>query len=200
MNKVMIFDTDLNTDYYKRKILSKENKIIKKYSPTDFNGNITDGCTGLGYNSLTSRFYHFNVLKWWGTKSLRKIIKKNYQEYFQSNISPIYVQCWANVMRRGQQIKPHFHRSIELVKYYSSLSGNIVINVDEESYTFYENSPILNKNGRMVLFPSNVVHSTSLYNGKSERVTIAFDICNYKDWKENVFEVFDNYKSHWIKI
>ena len=197
MDKIMIFDTDLNTDYYKKKILSKEISIIKKYSPTNYYGEITDGSTGLGYESLTSRFSHFNVLEWWGTKKLKKIIKKNYQKYFESNISPIYVQCWANVMRKGQQIKPHSHRDDESTRYYSALSGNLVIDVDEESYTFYENTPIVNKIGRMVLFPSNITHHTSLYNGSSVRVTVAFDIRNYKDWKE---DVFDDVKSHWIKI
>jgi len=65
-NKVCVFETNLNTVYLKNKILHNEKKIIKKYPPTDYSGNVTDGQTGLGLDSLTSRFFHFNVLKWWG--------------------------------------------------------------------------------------------------------------------------------------
>jgi len=197
MNKILIFETDLNTNYYRKKILTNEYKIIKKYPPTDYGGGLSDGNTGLGYNSLTSRFYHFNVLNWWRTQDLKKIIKKYYQIYFDSKISPIYVQCWANVLRKGEKINPHSHRDVEDTNKYSALSGNLIVNIDEESYTFYEGNQILNKNGRMVLFPSSVTHWTSRYNGTSERISIAFDIINYKDWKENIF---DDAKSHWIKI
>ena len=62
-------------------ILKKEPEIIKKYPPTGFDGTVTDGNTGLGTNSTTSRFYHYNVLNWEGTDHLRHYIKLGYETY-----------------------------------------------------------------------------------------------------------------------
>ena len=48
----------INTENIAKIILQKEKEIIEKYSGDD------DGNTGLGADSLTARFKHFNVLKW----------------------------------------------------------------------------------------------------------------------------------------
>jgi hypothetical protein len=194
---ILVVDTNINTKYYKRKILKNEPKILKKYPPIGHNGVFTDGYTGLGENSLTSRFFHYNVLSWWGVNSLKREIKKNYFKFLNIKPQPIYVQCWSNVMRRGEQIKPHIHRVKEEVLFYSPVSGNLIIDVDQESYTYYDDKPILNLNARMVLFSSDILHYTSVYTGNSERISIAFDIRSYIDWKLNIP---NHKKSHWIKI
>ena len=67
----------------KNKILKNEPKIIKKYPPLGFYKELTDGDTGLGQNSLTSRFFQYNLLDWWGTTNLRKTIKKNYLDFYR---------------------------------------------------------------------------------------------------------------------
>ena len=64
--------TDIDCDALSNLILKKEPEIIQKYPPTGFNGEYTDGNTQLGFNSLTSRFYHFNVLSWDNTDILKK--------------------------------------------------------------------------------------------------------------------------------
>ena len=48
----------INTENIAKIVLEKEKEIIEKYSGDD------DGNTGLGADSLTARFKHFNVLKW----------------------------------------------------------------------------------------------------------------------------------------
>lgn len=196
MKKIGVFDTNLDTNFYKKKILNNEEKIIKKYPPTGWDKRNTDGGTGLGLNSLTARFYHFNVLNWFGTNSLRKCIKQTYELYTEQKHKCIYVQCWANVMRKGQKINPHYHREFDP---YAPIrvSGNLVIYSDTLTNTFYENNPVENVIGRMVLFPSNVVHWTDQYMGDEERITVAFDIKTYDDWK---IDVFDDAKPHWVKI
>jgi len=193
-NKVCVFETNLNTVYLKNKILHNEKKIIQKYPPTDYIGNITDGQTGLGLNSLTSRFFHFNVLKWWGTNSLKYWIKKSYNLYTQTENKSIYVQCWANVMRSGQQIKQHQHSH---TYHPYEVSGNLIISSDCSVSTYYNGQPVENQNGTITLFPSNLLHWTDQYVGNDMRVTVAFDIKNYDMWRESVL---NDAKQHWIKI
>ena len=194
--EIGIFPTNINTEYYRKKILKNEKKIINKYSPTGWNKTITDYNTGLGFNSLTSRAYHFNVLNWYGVRSLRKCIKKSFNCYTKENHQSIYVQCWANVLRKGEKILSHNHRDYENLPF-PRISGNLVIYSDTLTHTFYDGSPIENEIGRLVLFPSDVYHWTDTYLGNSERITIAFDIKTYSDWK---YDVFDDAKSHWVKL
>ena len=73
---VLILNSDVNLRRLTKQILKNETKIIKKYPPTNRIGTKTDGNTGLGYDSLTSRFFHFNVLSWFNTNQLRKEIRR----------------------------------------------------------------------------------------------------------------------------
>jgi len=192
MNRVSVFDTDLNSDHLRAKILKQESRIIKKFPPLGVDGNFFDGQTGLGKNSLTSRANHFNVLKWFGTGNLRKWIRKSYDIHTGSEGETIYVQCWANVLRKGQKINAHNHSDDPQI-----LSGNVVIFTDEKTNTYYEGTPIENVNGKLVIFPSTVFHWTDTYTGNNERITVAFDIMPTDRWENNVE---DCRKSHWVKL
>ena len=54
-------------------------------------------------------------MKWKEILFLKKLIKQNYNNYLNKiNLTPeknIYLQCWANVLRKGEQIKLHFEAS-----------------------------------------------------------------------------------------
>ena len=179
--------TDIDCDVLTNLILKKEPEIIKKYPPTGFDGEYTDGQTQLGSNSLTSRFYHFNVLGWWGTRSLRKWIRKGY-EIYNGVSGTLYVQCWANVMRKGEEIKSHNHSQNSNTL--DALSGHLCVQVDRFTSTYYQGNPISNENGVITFFPSSMYHWTDKYMGDSERITVAFDIIrDYPDARK-----------HWIKI
>jgi hypothetical protein len=199
----MIYDlkrykTNIDVLYFKNKILKNEKKIIQKYPAKSWD--LTedfDGATGLGYNSLTARSPHFNVLNWWGVSSLKKEIKKSYFDITKNKKQPLYVQCWANVMRNGEVIKYHRHRNYDASVKYGSISGNLFISCDVQTNTHYESFSIPNEPGVMTLFPSFVGHRTDKYVGNEERISIAFDIKTKEDWYE---DVYDGAKNHWIKI
>ena len=190
--KVICIPTDIDVGKLGKKILRNEPKVIKKYPAKNWNlSSDFDGNTGLGYNSLTSRSCHFNLLEWWGTGKIRKWIRKGYEEYNDIKDTPLYVQCWANVMRYGEQIKSHRHsESLELGGD-RFLSGHLNVQVDGSTSTYYDGSPILNKNGQMTFFPAHTFHWTDRYGNNSERITVAFDILSEEFYNE---DIFDQYK------
>ena len=198
MKKVLISNSDVNLKKFTKKILNKETKILQKYPPTNRTGEKTDGGTGLGYNSLTSRFFHFNVLNWLDTDQLKKEIRKGYELYNNLKDTPIFVQCWANVMRKGDRIEPHIHMPCE---YYISpihaLSGHLCVKVDGSTNTYYDGNPVCNANSQMVFFPSTMMHWTNTYLGDAERITVAFDIYS-EEWFN--YDVFEDSKKHYVKI
>ena len=190
------YDSNLNIEKLAKQVLKNEPKILKKYPNKSFNlKHDFDGGTGLGPNSLTSRSCHFNVLDWWGTGKLKKKIKEGYEVITQIKDSTIYVQCWANVMRKGEQIKPHSHCPPE--SYNKTVTGHLNVQVDGSTCTYYNGNPILNKNGEITLFQSTIVHWTDIYQGSSERITLAFDIYNKEQFE---YDVYEETKKHWIKI
>ncbi len=193
---ILEINTDIDLINLSSRVLRNENKILEKYPPTDYFKHISDGGTGLGKNSLTSRFYHFNVLSWFGTRKLKKYIKEGYNKFNGVKNAPVYVQCWANVMRKGDTIKPHAHMD-ENINSLHALSGHLCVKVDGSTSTYYDGRPLQNVNGQMVFFPSTMTHWTDTYMGDSERITIAFDIYS-KEWFD--YDIFEEAKSHYIKL
>ena len=193
---VLILSSDVNLNRFSKQILKNEPRIIKKYPPTNCRNEKTDGETGLGYDSLTSRFYHFNILNWLNTKQLKKEIRKGYELYTNVENTPLFVQCWANVMRRGDRINPHTHMD-QNVSPLHSLSGHLCVKVDGSTNTYYGGKPVCNVNGEMIFFPSTMIHWTNTYFGDGERITIAFDIFSEEYFN---YEIFEHAKKHFVKI
>ena len=198
MTKVICIPTDINVKKLAKKILKNEPRIIKKYPAKSIDLKYDfDGDTGLGLNSLTSRSCHYNLLNWWGTGLLRKWIRQGYEEYNNIRGRPLYVQCWANVMRKGEKIGAHIHASHPTLAEHAHLSGHLSVQVDGTTSTYYDGNPILNKSGLMSFFPGRSLHWTDRYEGNSERITVAFDI-HSKEFYE--YDIFDYAKHHWIRI
>ena len=193
---ILEISTDIDLSSLSSRVLRNEKKILKKYPPTDYYKRISDGGTGLGTNSLTSRFYHFNVLSWFGTRKLKNYIRRGYDQYNGVKNAPVYVRCWANVMRKGDVIKAHKHMDDDISPLHA-LSGHLCVKVDGSTNTYYEKTPIQNKNGHMVFFPSTLLHWTDRYIGNEERITIAFDIYSKKFYD---YDVFEDAKKHFVKI
>ena len=193
------YQTDIDCKFFANLILKKEKIILKKHSATTITGNTnSDGNTGLGANSLTSRNGHYNLLDWKESKNLINSIKKTYINYTK-NKDPIYIHCWANVMRKGDQIKEHHHGMYPYT--FDHLSGHLGIMVDDTTSTYYRiNNKILkekNEEGKISFFSSVYPHWTDQYNGNSTRITIAFDIRT--PWQFNT-DIIKKAKFLWKKI
>ena len=176
---------DVNFSAVSKIIKSKEKKIIRSSPKSSGDGN-----TGLGDNSLTSRFGYFNVLKW-QEPDIQKIkdhiidnVSKFYNRILQEKPTDLKIQCWANVMRKGQQIKPHVHDTSNNCL----LGGHICVDVDNTSTHYInpfkyfsgnnqETYSSKNEVGKITLFSDNIPHYTDKVISK-DRVTIAFDIIN----------------------
>ena len=192
-----IYETmiDFDLDFLKQFILQKENEIIFNYPAH------TDGDTGLGNNSLTSRYPYFNLLQYKELNFLKESIKKEHDNFLWEldvKNENVYVQCWANVMRKGDVIKKHSHYNSN----YTYLGGHICIQSNNTSTHYvdpYTKEIFSSKNefGKITLFPNWIEHYTDEVVDNKLRITIAFDLINEVTFKE---DIYNNMKHHWIKL
>ena len=172
---------NIDTNSLSKFLLSKEKEIKKLPIVSDF-----DGYTGLGSNSTTSRSQQYNILLW-NHPEIRKLksnIAKNiilYNDECGNKTPQLWIQCWYNVLRFGQSIKPHSH-SVTPICY---LSGHFNVQVNDTSTVYMSpinqlNDPevidIKNIPGKLTLFPSYIFHYTTPHYSFKPRITIAFDI------------------------
>jgi hypothetical protein len=186
---------DLNP--IEKEILGKEKEIIEKYEFED------DWGTKLGKNSLTARSKNYNLLEFDSAETLRFSIKDFHDKFLEEINIPkppgnIYVQCWANVMRKKQRMAAHRHNHTA----YSYLSGHLCVKVKDTSTYYHKlfgsdlyDSP--NSRGKMTMFPSWVMHHTDAVVDDEERITIAFDIMTEEGYIKNVS---DSMKHHWVAL
>ena len=186
----------VSLDDVKKEILDKEKSIIEEHEFED------DWGTKLGPNSLTARSNKYNLLRFESAGVLRKYIKETHDKFVTELGAPtppvIYAQCWANVMRKGDQIAVHSHGKDP----YGYLSGHIcvqVTNTNTNYYNPYGGDPWSseNKAGKITLFPNWVKHGTDKVVDDQERITIAFDIYTEQGYNESIS---DEMKPHWLKL
>jgi hypothetical protein len=182
-------------------ILKIEPEIIEKYSPA------SDGNTGLGLDSLTSRFSSVNFFKFsefdYFKIKIKESIKVLLQNIGQEDFNEtIYGQCWVNVMRTNQEITKHQHATNN----HSFLSGHLVVKPTIQSYTYYCNrynteEKYFSKNtpGKITLFPSWLEHGTSKVQD-GVRITVAFDLLTETGYQDLVKNGIDFKDDHWEKI
>jgi len=158
---------------------SKEKEILKLKKSGD-------GYTGLK-NHTTSRFKNYNLFKYRNKElqKLKKTIIKLHNSFLDKlNLDPVislYVDCWVNIMKKNEFIKPHAHG-------FSSdtyLGGHFCVQCNNTS-TYYIN-PInqlcdpetyksKNEVGKLTLFQNFIPHYTDKHKGYDERITIAFNL------------------------
>ena len=178
---------DIDTNSLSEFLLSKEKEVKKLPTSVDNSGVETDGYTGLGSNSTTAKFQHYNILTWSHpeiTKLRSNIAKKLLKYNSECGVkSPnvIYIICWYNVLRFGQKIKPHLHCTDEN----AYLSAHFTIQCDDTSTMYMNpvnqlNDPYIierkNKPGNFTIFPEYIPHFTTKHLSDVPRITMAMDI------------------------
>ena len=178
---------DVDTDSLSKFLLSKEKEVKKLPISVGKGGVKSDGYTGLGLNTTTAKFQSYNILTWNHPeiKKLKSNIIRNIIDYNNKcgNKTPnvLWIQCWYNVLRFGQKIKPH-HHSVSSDCY---LSGHFNVQVNDTSTIYMSpinqlNNPdvidIKNIPGKLSLFPSYIFHYTTPHYSLKPRITIAFDV------------------------
>ena len=170
-----IWNEPQKIDVIKKFLLSKEKDILK----LNFND---DGGTGLQFNDITTRHSYYNVFDY--SKELPELsdllnfIKESYNEYIKIDSTQSYglkINCWFNVLRKGQKMKSHAHGT----RFSAYLSGNIHLDNyhTKTNYSYMNNGvSIDNVKGGLVLFPSVLTHGTDEYRDEEPRVSIAFDL------------------------
>ena len=92
-------------------------------------------------------------------------------------------------MRKGQHMNEHRHSS----RFSGYLSGNMHLDNYQTTTTYKHLNnwvELTNIKGGLVMFPSQLLHSTSTHIEKNERVSIAFDlhITNLNDVENEILQ------------
>ncbi len=177
---------NINLDALSTLILEKEAEITSLDLPENM---ISHGFTGLGPKALTSRFKAFNALTWDHPEihKLKQEIRYFYNlssEYFGfEEEEKVFVQCWANVLRKGEKMNTHRHSDNTDGSF---LSGHFTVQckdtqtVSQNPFSDVVNWPeyysFNNYPGKINIFNSYIYHYTTEHTDDSERITIAFDL------------------------
>lgn len=166
----------------RRLILEKEVELKNEIEPIAIAG-IDKGTTAL--------WHGFNVFAWQepAMRSFQDFVRQSYRSFMQKlGLRPprTWVQGWVNVLRKGERFSPHCHDQLPT----SYLSGNYCVAAEGTStiyfppYSYFVKGElneehgfaVKNEPGTLTLFPSMIYHATSLYEGETERISLAFDI------------------------
>lgn len=166
-------------DKIRQWLLDHEEEILKKYPL------MHDGNTGLGEESVTSRFGQYNLFDFADEvpelNDLKKFIQLSYLDFVTMDYTPItnlHIVSWFNILHTGQEIKEHLHNS----NFDCYLSGNLHLD-DYKTMTNYKcpfevgkSHSIGNVKGGLTIFPSCVMHWSDKHEETTRRVSIAFDL------------------------
>jgi|TARA_R110000803_G_scaffold150924_1_gene216132 hypothetical protein len=170
-----VWDDEKKIDKIKKFLLKKEKAVLK----LAFN---SDGDTGLGKDSVTTRFARYNLFDFIDEcpelEDLWEFIQKHYYQRIAIDKTGVYntkIVCWFNVLRQGEEIKAHRHTA----RFSAYLSGNLHLDNYHTSTTYkhLDNwQSIDNVKGGLIMFPSHLLHEVNVYNDQYPRVSIAFDL------------------------
>lgn len=170
-------------------LFGKEQYILDTFPFVSYFGTDDPAVNNPG-NFVTTRSGTYNVFHFANECpeliSLKTFLASEYSKYLdwkgyrQYLVNPA-INCWLNVVRKGESISFHKHSSQEL----SFVSGSMVLQCDSTN-TWYkfddgevERTP--NLPGAVTVFPCNAIHWTDMHFANEPRITIGFDFFYNKE-------------------
>jgi len=128
------------------------------------------------YKGLT---HQFSVYNWLDNPEMVKydIPKRLFTlpEFQQEDI--LYVQCWANILRQGQNIQDHIHADTSMTPDMTAFfASNTFISGPTNTGTYYNDTYERNEIGQMHLIGSLIPHKVKTHMSNTPRISIAMDI------------------------
>jgi len=156
-----------------------------------------DAATGLGEDSVTSRFSLYNLFDFANEcpelNDLLNFLRASYLNFCHLEhleVQELEMALWYNIVRQGHGIDEHKHGAGPDVY----LSGNMHLDDYPHTTTYYRAPiddtqifPAENKKGGLTLFPSYVPHGVNKNEKEQLRLSIAFDLrlAGTESWKNN---------------
>ena len=151
-------------------LLEKEQEILALPLTTDM------------YTGTTARYSEYNFLNYIPEIN---IIEKLFNLPIMQDEDECWIQCWGNVLNKGEEIPMHNHGHPENIFY----ACNIFISGSDNCFTFYDDvGHVSNKIGELHLIDCHLWHGVKENTNDQPRLSIACDI-HFKDPKH-----FENYK------
>jgi len=140
----------------------KNNKNKELSYKTHVKGHFT------GFKSLTENTDFHNFLK-----LIQPYIKIIYQKNF------IIQDAWGNICKQNEEVTEHNHQGV------SAFCGILYLSNDGPGTYFKQYDLLVNEEiGKFVLFHPILQHSVKKIEKDQERITVAFNMFEVKDWED----------------
>ena len=147
------------------KILHRDESDILNIPNTDSNS----------YEGLT---HQFSVYNWLNNPDLQifDIPRRLFTLPEFQDEKVLYVQCWANILRQGENIPLHIHGIADVPQWDEFYASNTFISGPEDTGTYYNDTYERNNIGQMNLIGSMIPHEVKTHMSNTPRISMAMDI------------------------
>ena len=147
------------------KILHRDESDILNIPNTDSNS----------YEGLT---HQFSVYNWLNNPDLQifDIPRRLFTLPEFQDEKVLYVQCWANILRQGENIPLHIHGIADVPEWDEFYASNTFISGPEDTGTYYNDTYERNNIGQMNLIGSMIPHEVKTHMSNTPRISMAMDI------------------------
>lgn len=150
----------------------KNTKDIELSHKTHVKGHFT------GFKSLIENIYFHNFLK-----IIQPYLKTVYSQNF------VIQDAWGNICKQNEEVVEHDHRHV------SAFCGILYLSNDGPGTYFKQCDLLINEEvGKFVLFHPILKHSVKKIEKNIERITVAFNMAEVKNWEDTSNTIWVNKK------
>jgi len=151
-----------------KKIIENLKKFIRENKDTDLSYKTNVKAHFTGWNSLIENIDFNNFLK----------LIEQYTKLIYTKNSKLS-SAWGNICKKYDKILPHNHATV------SAFCGILYL-TDDGPGTFFDayNLTVKEEVGKFILFHPWLIHSVEEINNDIERITVAFNVNEIKNWED----------------